>query len=52
LFRPPLRTLTVGSVALVSLGAFEPTAVAIAMPTAAVALDGRATVLRIRTARA
>ena len=36
----PLRTLTVGSVALVSLGAFEAMAVATAMPTAAAALDG------------
>src|SRR3954447_12008996 len=34
-----LRTLTVGSVALVSLGAFEAIAVATAMPTVAVALD-------------
>ncbi|NMH81348.1 MFS transporter [Pseudonocardia xinjiangensis] len=37
-----LRTLTVGSVALVSLGAFEAIAVATAMPTVAVALDGLA----------
>jgi MFS family permease len=36
----PLRALTVGSVALVSLGAFEAIAVATAMPTAAAALDG------------
>jgi MFS family permease len=35
-----LRTLTVGSVALVSLGAFEAIAVATAMPTVAAALDG------------
>src|SRR5919198_1244825 len=38
----PLRALTVGSVALVSLGAFEAVAVATAMPTVAVALDGLA----------
>ena len=37
---PTLRALTVGSVALVSLGAFEAIAVATAMPTAAAALDG------------
>ena len=36
----PLRALTVGSVALVSLGAFEAIAVATAMPTVAAALDG------------
>jgi MFS family permease len=36
----PLRTLTLGSVALVSLGAFEAIAVATAMPTVAAALDG------------
>jgi MFS family permease len=35
-----LRTLTLGSVALVSLGAFEAIAVATAMPTVAAALDG------------
>ncbi len=35
-----LRALTVGSVALVSLGAFEAMAVATAMPTAAAALGG------------
>ncbi|MCY7342969.1 MAG: MFS transporter [Pseudonocardia sp.] len=40
LLRGPLRTLTVGSVALVSLAAFEAVAVATAMPTVAVALDG------------
>lgn len=40
LLAPPLRTLTIGSVALVSLAAFEAMAVATAMPTAAVALDG------------
>lgn len=38
----PLRALTVGAVALVSLGAFEAVAVATAMPTVAVALDGLA----------
>jgi hypothetical protein len=36
----PLRALTAGSVALVSLGAFEAIAVATAMPTVAAALDG------------
>jgi MFS family permease len=40
LLAPSLRALTIGSVALVSLGAFEAMAVATAMPTAAVALDG------------
>ncbi|WP_308258080.1 MFS transporter, partial [Pseudonocardia lacus] len=40
LLAPSLRTLTVGSVALVSLAAFEAMAVATAMPTAAAALDG------------
>ena len=40
LFRGPLRALTAGSVALVSLAAFEAMAVATAMPTAAAALDG------------
>lgn len=40
LLRGPLRSLTVGSVALVSLGAFEAVAVATAMPTVAAALDG------------
>jgi MFS family permease len=40
LLAPALRTLTVGSVALVSLAAFESMAVATAMPTAAAALDG------------
>lgn len=42
LLRGRLRTLTIGSVALVSLGAFEAIAVATAMPTVAVALDGLA----------
>ncbi|MCH6172419.1 MFS transporter [Pseudonocardia alaniniphila] len=37
-----LRTLTLGSVALVSLAAFEAIAVATAMPTVAAALDGLA----------
>ena len=40
LLAPSLRTLTIGSIALVSLGAFEAMAVATAMPSAAVALDG------------
>jgi MFS family permease len=40
LLAPALRTLTIGSVALVSLAAFENMAVATAMPTAAAALDG------------
>jgi len=40
LLAPSLRTLTIGSVALVSLAAFEAMAVATAMPTAAAALDG------------
>jgi MFS family permease len=40
LLAPSLRALTIGSIALVSLGAFEAMAVATAMPTAAVALDG------------
>jgi MFS family permease len=40
LLRGRLRTLTLGSVALVSLGAFEAIAVATAMPTVAAALDG------------
>ncbi|MCO1655941.1 MFS transporter [Pseudonocardia humida] len=40
LLAPTLRTLTIGSVALVSLAAFEAMAVATAMPTAAAALDG------------
>ncbi len=40
LLSAPLRALTVGSVALVSLGAFEAIAVATAMPTVAAALDG------------
>ena len=40
LFSAPLRALTIGSVALVSLAAFEAIAVATAMPTAAAALDG------------
>ena len=42
LLAPSLRALTIGSVALVSLAAFEAMAVATAMPTAAVALDGLA----------
>jgi MFS family permease len=40
LLSPALRTLTIGSIALVSLAAFENMAVATAMPTAAAALDG------------
>ncbi|HEY4418196.1 MAG TPA: MFS transporter [Pseudonocardia sp.] len=40
LMRGRLRTLTLGSVALVSLAAFEAIAVATAMPTVAAALDG------------
>jgi MFS family permease len=40
LLAPALRTLTIGSIALVSLAAFENMAVATAMPTAAAALDG------------
>jgi MFS family permease len=40
LLRGRLRTFTLGSVALVSLGAFEAIAVATAMPTVAAALDG------------
>jgi MFS family permease len=42
LFSSRLRALTIGSVALVSLGAFEAMAVATAMPTVAAALDGLA----------
>src|SRR4051812_7025080 len=40
LLAPSLRALTIGSIALVSLAAFENMAVATAMPTAAAALDG------------
>jgi len=40
LLRRDLRALTTGSVALVSLAAFESMAVAVAMPTVAAALDG------------
>ncbi|MER7167200.1 MFS transporter [Micromonospora sp. NPDC000207] len=42
LYAPPLRAMTVGSVALVSLLAFEALAVGTAMPTVARALDGLA----------
>ena len=42
LYAPRLRAMTVGSVALVSLLAFEALAVGTAMPTVARSLDGLA----------